>query len=254
MVSMTFTERELIKKAGADSGWSIVESDGPDSVTLGSASHNERATIKCCDHEMDVTFTAPFNESELHVGGAFDVVGSQKITVQEREYESLRRVLYRMQELFVALPPTPLEIYNARWQQIVAGGLAATETEETVKQRVGQDVYREALMNYWNGACSVTKCTIPEILRASHAKEWKKCTTAEERLDVYNGFLLSANLDALFDKGLITFDDDGNIMLSSRLAESDLRKVGVYPDMRLRWVDAHHLPYLKYHREHVWKK
>ncbi len=250
---MTFTERELIKKAGADSGWSIVESDGPDTVTLGSASHNERATIKCCAHEMDVTFTASFNEAELRITGAFDIVG-QEIVVREREYESLRRVLRRMQELFIALPPTPIEIYNTRWRQIVAGGLPATETEETVKQRVGQDVYREALMNYWKGACAVTNSTIPEILRASHAKPWKGCSSAEERLDVYNGFLLSANLDALFDKGLITFDDDGNIMLSSQLNESNLKRVGIYPDMRLRWIDAHHLPYLQYHREHVWKK
>ena len=249
---MTFTERELIKKAGADSGWSIVESDGPDSVTLGSASHNERVTVKCCAHEMDVTFTASFNEAELRINGAFYVNG-QEFIVQEREYESLRRVLHRMQELFVALPPTPIEIYNARWQQIVAAGLDATETEETVKQRVGQDVYREALMNYWKGACAVTNSTIPEILRASHAKPWMDCSSAEERLDVYNGFLLSANLDALFDKGLITFDDDGNIMLSPQLNETNLKRIGVYPDMRLRWIDAHHLPYLKYHRENVWR-
>jgi hypothetical protein len=250
---MTFTERELIKKAGADSSWSIVESDGPDTVTLGSASHNERATIECFDHEMDVTFTASFNESELRINGAFDVIG-QKIVVQEREYESLRRVLRRLQELFIALPPTPIEIYNARWQQIVAGGLDATETEETVKQRIGQDVYREALMNYWNGACAVTGCSVNEVLRASHAKPWKDCTTAEERLDVYNGFLLSANLDALFDKGLISFDDDGVIMLSSQLNEQQMRRIGIYTDMHLRWLDEHHLPFLRYHRENVWKR
>lgn len=250
---MTFTECILIKKAGADSGWSIVESDGPDSVTLGSASHNERATIECFDHEMDVTFTASFNKSELRINGAFDVIG-QKIVVQEREYESLRRVLRRLQELFIALPPTPIEIYNARWQQIVAGGLDATETEETVKQRVGQDVYREALMNYWNGACAVTGCSVNEVLRASHAKPWKDCTTAEERLDVYNGFLLSANLDALFDKGLISFDDDGVIMLSSQLNEQQMRRIGIYTDMHLRWLDEHHLPFLRYHRENVWKR
>ena len=250
---MIFIERELIKKAGADSGWSIVESDGPDSVTLGSASHNERATIKCFDHEMDVTFTASFNESELRINGAFDVIG-QKIVVHERNYESLRRVLRRLQELFIALPPTPIEIYNARWQQIVAGGLDATETEETVKQRIGQDVYREALMNYWNGACAVTGCSVNEVLRASHAKPWKDCSSAEERLDVYNGFLLSANLDALFDKGLITFDDEGKIMLSSQLNEPQMRRIGIYTDMHLRWLDEHHLPFLRYHRENVWKR
>lgn len=250
---MTFVEQEMIKKAGADSGWSIVESEGPDFVTLGSASHNEQATIKCCLQEMDVTFSAPFNEAALNITGAFHVMG-QEIVVLEREYESLRIVLFRMQEIFVSMPPTPMELYTRRWKEIVAGGLAATETEETVKQRVGQDVYRSTLMKYWKNGCAVTNCTIPEMLIASHAKRWEDCETAEERLDVYNGFLLSANLDALFDKGLISFDDDGKIMLSSRLIESDLRKVGVYSGMHLRWVDAHHLPYLKYHREHVWKK
>lgn len=250
---MEFVERVLIKKAGADSGWSIVESDGPDFVTLGSASHNERATIKCCRQELDVTFSAPFNEAALNITGAFHVMG-QEIVVLERNYESLRIVLLRMQEIFVSMPPTPMELYTRRWKEIVAGGLPATETEETVKQRVGQDVYRETLMNYWEGACAVTNSAIPEILRASHAKPWKDCSSAEERLDVYNGFLLSANLDALFDKGLISFDDNGNIMLSSQLNELNLKKVGIYPDMCLRWIDAHHLPYLKYHREHVWKK
>lgn len=249
---MTFIERDLIKKAGVDSGWSIVESENADTVVLGSASHNQQATIKCFEHEIDVEFTSTVHEEELHINGAFNVIG-QVVVVYERDYNSLRTLLRRVQELFVALPPTPVDLYNARWHAIVDAGLAATETVEMVKQRVGQDVYRETLQSYWKNACAVTGSNIPEVLRASHAKPWAECETAEERLNAYNGFLLSANLDALFDKGLITFDDEGKIILSSSLKEQEARRIGIYADMKLRWIDEKHKPFLKYHREHIWK-
>lgn len=249
---MTFIERDLIKKAGADAGWSIVESETADTVVLGSASHNQQAAIKCFDHEIDVEFTASVNEEELHINGAFNVIG-QVVVVYERDYNSLRTLLRRVQELFVALPPTPVDLYNARWHAIVDAGLAATETVEMVKQRVGQDVYRETLQSYWKNACAVTGCNIPEVLRASHAKPWAECETAEERLNAYNGFLLSANLDALFDKGLITFDDEGKIVISSMLQRLDIASIGVNTEMKLRWIDDQHKPFLKYHREHIFQ-
>lgn len=249
---MTFIERDLIKKAGADSGWSIVESETSDAIVLGSSSHEQQATIRCFDHEIDVEFTATVNEDELRVNGAFNVIG-RVVVVYEREYNSLRTLLRRVQELFVAMPPTPVDLYNARWHAIVDAGLAATETVEMVKQRVGQDVYRETLEHYWKNACAVTGSKVSEVLRASHAKPWAMCETAEERLNVYNGFLLNANLDALFDKGLITFDDEGKIVLSCKLSEQDAKRIGIYADMKLRWIDEHHKPFLKYHRENIWK-
>ena len=66
----------------------------------------------------------------------------------------------------------------------------------------------------------MTGIDVTEVLRASHAKPWSMCITDEERLDVFNGFLLSANLDALFDKCLITFDDQGKIVIASRINSS----------------------------------
>ena len=54
------------------------------------------------------------------------------------------------------------------------------------------------MLDYWGSACAVTGLTLTPALRASHAKPWADCTTDAERLDVFNGFLLSANLDALF--------------------------------------------------------
>ena len=70
-------------------------------------------------------------------------------------------------------------------------------------------------MTYWGGRCAITEVTEPRLLRASHIKPWAKCETDAERLDVYNGLLLAAHLDAAFDAGLISFTDEGAILFSS---------------------------------------
>ncbi|PHQ59425.1 MAG: hypothetical protein COC10_13400, partial [Sphingobium sp.] len=89
------------------------------------------------------------------------------------------------------------------------------ETETTRKAiidaRVGQGQFRENLINHWL-TCAVTGATNPLLLRASHIKPWKESSN-NERLDSFNGLLLSANLDAAFDSGLISFDNSGKIML-----------------------------------------
>ena len=54
-----------------------------------------------------------------------------------------------------------------------------------VRQRVGQNKFRDAMLDYWGGACAVTGVAIPEVLRASHAKPWAECGTDAERLDVF---------------------------------------------------------------------
>ena len=62
----------------------------------------------------------------------------------------------------------------------------------------------------------MTGCNLEEILIASHIVPWKDCTD-EERLDVDNGLLLSPNYDALFDKHLISFDEDGKLIGSNTI-------------------------------------
>ncbi len=95
----------------------------------------------------------------------------------------------------------------------------STETERLAKQRIGQDIFRASLEDYWNGRCPITGITDRALLRASHTKPWAECETDEERLDVYNGFLLAAHVDAAFDAALMTIDADGAILLSPRLSE-----------------------------------
>lgn len=96
---------------------------------------------------------------------------------------------------------------------------AIPETERTreVRQRIGQDVFREALMELWEGRCALSGITMPPaLLRASHAKPWAR-SRDDERLDPFNGLLLVVQFDALFDQGFVTFDDDGQTIVSSRI-------------------------------------
>ena len=105
------------------------------------------------------------------------------------------------------------------------------------------------MLGYWGGACAVTGLALPQALRASHARPWAECASDAERLDVFNGFLLSANLDALFDDFLISFTDEGALLMAAQVGSSEREKLGLDDSMRLRWVAQRHLPYLRFHRE-----
>lgn len=129
-----------------------------------------------------------------------------------------------------------------------------TEIERVIVARVGQDVFREALIEYWNGACAVVALDVVSLLRASHSKPWGKCETDAERLDVYNGLLLAPNLDAAFDGGWITFDDDGRIGLSPQLKSNAADLMALRPDLKLRRIEDDHRKYLAFHREYVFRK
>ena len=84
-------------------------------------------------------------------------------------------------------------------------------------------------------------------LKASHIKPWS-ASADPERLDPYNGFLLLPNLDTLFDPGLISFENTGRMMVSSRLTETDRRILSLRHDSRLRRVFPENAVYLEQHR------
>lgn len=94
----------------------------------------------------------------------------------------------------------------------------------------------------------MTGIAIPEMLRASHAKPWSECESDEERLDGFNGFLLSANLDALFDRGLISFDTNGKILISHKISIQQQQRIGLMDQMVLRWITPEHASFLIWHR------
>lgn len=141
---------------------------------------------------------------------------------------ALRGALSRAFQLASSLPTLPLQ----RFEQEVAG-LGDTEIERIVRERVGQDIFRAALMAYWNGTCPITGITDPELLRASHIVRWADCQSDAERLDVHNGLLLSALWDAAFDQGLVSFDDEGAVLVSPRLSAAAAARLDVAAAPRL---------------------
>lgn len=120
-----------------------------------------------------------------------------------------------------------------------------TEKQQLVKARIGQGQFRDQLLSYWRKCC-LTGCELQGVLRASHIKPWRTSSNAE-RLDMYNGLLLSPNMDALFDKGLISFQDTGEIMVSSQLSEPTLKSLGCSFKMRVA-LKPEHAKYIAHHR------
>ncbi len=152
---------------------------------------------------------------------------------------ALYAVMPRVYQLGVTLPDGPLEEFRAA----VANLPKSTEAERLVIQRVGQDIFRDRLMTYWQGRCPLTGITDPALLRASHIIAWKDCASDAERLDVHNGLLLSALWDAAFDRGLVTFDDDGQPQFSVKLSDAARLELRWYAPLplndklrsRLKW-------------------
>ena len=130
--------------------------------------------------------------------------------------------------------------------------LTSTTRLTNTLARVGQGEFRDALMVKWSGSCAVTGLTCPEILRASHVKPWR-WSNPRERLDPNNGLLLAAHLDALFDKGLISFDDAGQMLLSRRLQMQERNHFGLPTKLR-RPPDGMLKPYLAHHRDKLFDR
>lgn len=141
---------------------------------------------------------------------------------------------------------TPEKILDAKKRRSLS---KPTETVRLTFQnsRVGQDWYRQELLKKWGNRCAVTGIHITDILIASHIKPWKDCNN-EERLDENNGILLSPNLDALFDKNLISFNESGNILINNLIKQKDLERLGITHELKLRLIDKGMKKYLEYHR------
>jgi hypothetical protein len=125
-------------------------------------------------------------------------------------------ILPRLYQLSCSLPDAPLKTYFQQTAKLPQ----TTEVERLVVQRIGQDIFRASLMDYWEGRCPLTGITDPALLRASHIVPWSECVSDEQRLDVHNGLLLSALWDAAFDRSLVTFDNEGTPQFSSTLSAS----------------------------------
>ena len=161
--------------------------------------------------------------------------------------------LRRTAALSQALPNQAVAAFEQQVQaelsQLAPPVAQSTEVLRMVRQRLGQQAYRQAMLDYWGGACAVTGLALAPVLRASHAKPWAVCNSDAERLDVFNGLLLAAHLDALFDQFLLSFDEHGRALISPRLDAAACEVMGLRPTMRMRWMAPEHQRYMGYHRQ-----
>jgi putative restriction endonuclease len=124
--------------------------------------------------------------------------------------------------------------------------LTTTEKEQVIKTRIGQTIFKKKLLDV-EIKCSLCGINEERFLIASHIKPWRQANNYE-RLDVNNGLLLCPNHDSLFDKGYISFGDDGVILISNNLGE-DLRLfLNISGSMKI-FMNERKRQYIKWHRE-----
>lgn len=129
--------------------------------------------------------------------------------------------------------------------------IGETTRKQLTDARVGQGAFRLALMERCK-RCALTGITTQDVLIASHIKPWR-ASDNQERTDPNNGILLAAHIDRLFDKGYITFTEDGTLKISPRLPESDQQKLGIKNGMQIS-LDPKTQPYMAHHRRHIYQE
>lgn len=122
-----------------------------------------------------------------------------------------------------------------------------TTKEQIVKSRRGHGQFRRRL-EVLEKRCRVTGVSDLRHLRASHIKPWRVCSNIE-RLDGNNGLLLSPHIDHLFDRNLISFEDNGQMLTSGPAIGGLLETWGVDGGANVGPFSDAQLHYLAYHRE-----
>ena len=237
---MTPLERIRVEKAAADCGFErtpILLSDG--GLELRSAQFPEAIFVHV-------------RQDAFRVSASNDVLldGADVSEISVGDLDKLYLVLQRAFGIARTIPNRVADQFRRAMKHLPQ----TTEAERIAVQRVGQDLYRSALMDYWQGRCCVTGLAVPALLRASHIKPWAKCQSDDERLDVFNGFLLAPHVDALFDGGWISFSDQGSLLVSDALPCVAKTQLGVSPEWTIRNLRPAHAPYLMFHRANELRK
>jgi putative restriction endonuclease len=243
---LDYKQKILIEKAARDAGFEIAvaaASSGarfrsslvPGELTIDVVGGGYRIAIQndLVMRELIDNFAPQRNDCYVD-GNA--VVGTGTLALQD--------LAERIFQLSMALPSKPLDIFRTR----VVAMPTTTEAERLVIQRVGQDVFREALDRYWLGKCAVTGVADRALLRASHILPWSQCGSDDQRLDVFNGILLVAHLDAAFDALLMSFDENGMPLFSPRLSTGAAKLLDDSLKGRAISLADRHQGYLQHHR------
>ena len=238
----------LLEKVASDTGFDLVFAQERDWLRFGSSHAPLEIWLAATTWDRPV---AAFRRCDVAIAmpehgtaTTLDMPSGATAVRLVDDVPALYAMLRRAYQLARSLPDEILHVFEQRTR----GMPRTTEAERLVVQRVGQNIFRAGLMEYWDGRCAVTGLAVPELLRASHIKPWAACESDAERLDVFNGLLLAPHLDAAFDAGLITFSDEGVLIVASRLSDVDRRLLGVDNPLQIARLTDAHSHYLAWHR------
>ena len=242
-----------LEKAATDNGFDLELEHTSDWLSFGSSQTSMRIWLTA---KGESRFLAAMSRSDVlkgldDLGVVFTnllpsgAVGAASV----RDIAALHRLLRRAFQLSRTLPDALLHVFENE----IANLPRTTEAERLVVRRVGQDIFRRGLLEYWDGRCAITGLDVPDLLRASHIKPWADCDTDSERLDVYNGLLLAPHLDAAFDSGFITFAEDGVVLVSEFLPSSARSSLGLDGRLRVDGLHRAHEHYLPWHRTRLFR-
>lgn len=175
----------------------------------------------------------------LGLSGA-DALAFTSQTLQDAERPLVERELTGLQE----------------WEDIEQNRILESEIPETtrsslIRARIGQGTFKERVARIEH-ACRITYVTNPTHLIGSHIKPWRESTN-EERLHGGNGLLLTPTADHLFDRGFISFEDNGEVIISPVADQESLKRMGLDPERppRPQPFNCDQKHFLAHHRREV---
>lgn len=144
------------------------------------------------------------------------------------------------------------------WEDYLAGqikqDLTLDDTQKTalIQARRGQGQFKKNVFLI-EKKCRITGVDRVEHLIASHTKPWRDCGTADERLDPENGLMLTPSIDHLFDRGYISFENSGGVLISPVAHKESLRRMGIPVGTvaNVGSFSSGQKKYLEFHRESV---
>ena len=180
-------------------------------------------------------------------GSLFRLIGPEATSVRDTAI-----ALNGTVPLLVQLEPT-LEEWEHRVERMIndTPTLQETEKQSLIQARRGQGIFRANVQRI-ESQCRITKVNRPEHLIASHCKPWRDSTN-DDRLDGENGLLLTPTIDHLFDKGFISFEGNGKLIISPVAHRPSLIKMGIDVDhgVNVGAFSEGQRRFLDYHQENV---
>lgn len=213
----------------------------------------KRGNLSLRDHtisQLPVHLFEYVRKAEVKYVGQMEVIDFRYFSTHDRNNHLRQAIKFYMKRAGMVIDNLPDELQplldpRSRIREKPLPEL--TERMSQSKSRIGQDAFRTNLLHKWQYRCAVTGYNDSSILIASHIIPWKDSSDSE-RLDNDNGLLLSPLYDALFDKHLISFQDDGGIILSDRLKKYDLDVINVTGEELISGLSNGNKNYLKRHR------